>query len=213
MRSIAGFLLAVLPIIATPGASLALLTQRVAPGGARHGLPVILGTVTGLYLHAALAVAGLSAIVMRSSELFSAVRIAGALYLIGLGLWTLRSPRPSSSRLSSSRPASWRPARWRPARWRLRGAYPQALLGNVLNPKAASIYLTLVPQFLDPRRPLGPQIFLLATAHALLIAVWLLGWTAILVRLGHAIRSASFTHWMRRLTAGILIFLGLRAAT
>ncbi|WP_027342387.1 LysE family translocator [Hamadaea tsunoensis] len=196
MRNVAGFLLAVLPVIATPGASLALLTQRVAPGGARHGLPVILGTVTGLYLHATLAVAGLSAIVMRSSELFSAVRVAGAIYLVALGLWTLRTPRPAPR-----------------ARWRPRGAYPQALLGNVLNPKAASIYLTLVPQFVDPRRPLGPQIFLLATAHALLIAVWLLGWTAVIVRVGHAIRSATFTVWVRRTTAAILIVLGLRAAT
>lgn len=54
--AVAGFLVAVLPLIATPGASLVLLVRHVTDSGRRQALPVILGTVTGLYVHATLLV-------------------------------------------------------------------------------------------------------------------------------------------------------------
>ncbi|GHJ48183.1 threonine transporter RhtB [Catellatospora sp. TT07R-123] len=195
-QAVAGFLLAVLPLVATPGASLALLTQRVTAGGARHAAPVVLGTLTGLYVHAALAVAGLSALVMHSSRLFTAVRLAGAAYLVVLGVLTWRGPRPGTgARIDRQRSAYW-----------------QALLGNVLNPKAASIYLTLVPQFVDPRRSLAAQVFTLATAHALLMVAWLGGWTALLRRARRALAVSGLAAVTRRLAAVVLIGLGVRAA-
>lgn len=191
---VAGFLVAIFPLIATPGASLALLTRHVTPHGPRRAIPVIAGTVTGIYTHALLAVLGLSAVVMHSSQAFFLVRTAGALYLLALGIWTWRTPRPSPSRTVPQRPA-----------------YRQALLGNVLNPKAASIYLTLVPQFVDPHRPLAPQILALATAHALLITAWLAGWTTILTRVGQVLRSTAWAAAIRRAAATVLVFLGVRA--
>ncbi|WP_031523668.1 LysE family translocator, partial [Streptomyces sp. NRRL F-5123] len=165
--AVAGFLAAVLPLIATPGASLALLIQHVTDSGRRQAPPVILGTVTGLYIHATLATAGLSALVMHCSLAFTAVKVIGAVYLIGLGIWTWRSATPNAT------PA---PHRQRFPK-RVDSVYAQALLANVLNPKAAAIYLTLVPQFIAPHQPFGGQILILATAHALLIALWLAAWT------------------------------------
>ncbi|MCX5415547.1 LysE family translocator [Streptomyces sp. NBC_00059] len=123
--------MAILPLIATPGASLALLIQHVTDSGRRQALPVILGTVTGLYIHATLAVAGLSALVMRSSLTFTAVKFVGAVYLIGPGVWTWRSATPNAT------PA---PRRRRVPK-RVDSVYAQALLPNVLNPKAGAVYL------------------------------------------------------------------------
>jgi threonine/homoserine/homoserine lactone efflux protein len=191
---IAAFLVAILPLIATPGASLALLTQHVTAHGLRRAIPVIAGTVTGIYTHALLAVLGLSAVVMHSSQAFFVVRVAGGLYLLCLGIWTWRTARQTRSAANLLQPA-----------------YLQALLGNVLNPKAASIYLTLVPQFLDPDRALTPQIAVLATAHALLMIVWLAGWTAILVRTGQTLSSMGWAVAIRRAAAAVLIYLGVRA--
>ncbi|GGY75314.1 hypothetical protein GCM10010342_73910 [Streptomyces anulatus] len=93
--AVAGFLVAVLPLIATPGASLTLLIKHVTDSGRRQALPVIIGTVTGLYMHATLAIAGLSALVMHSSLAFTAVKLIGAVYLIGLGIC---SPTSSTRR-------------------------------------------------------------------------------------------------------------------
>ncbi|MFJ9697012.1 LysE family translocator [Kitasatospora sp. NPDC101183] len=189
--SVLAYLLAVAPLIATPGTSLALLTHRVSTDGRRAAAPVILGTATGLYVHAALAGLGLSALVMRSSEAFTAIRLAGALYLLALGIRTWRTralPRPATPRTD-------------------RSTYRQALLGNVLNPKAASIFLTLAPQFLSPTAPVLPQFLTLATAQALLLTVWLLLWTPLLTRTTPTLRP-----YLTRLTAATLITTAVHTA-
>ncbi|MFE3382226.1 LysE family translocator [Streptomyces anulatus] len=200
--AVAGFLVAVLPLIATPGASLALLIQHVTDSGRRQALPIILGTVTGLYLHATLAVAGLSALVMHSSLAFTAVKLIGAVYLIGLGIWTWRSATPN---------AAPTPRRQRLSK-RVESAYAQALLANVLNPKAAAIYLTLAPQFIAPHQSFGGQILTLATAHALLIAFWLAAWTLLIRRASHALQRSRFKRTVARTTSVVLIALGIRSA-
>lgn len=115
--------------------------------------------------------------------------------MVGSGRPAVRSPE---------RPAAAEPGR--------HSTYLQALVGNVLNPKAASIYLTLVPQFVDPGQPLGHQILTLATAHALLIAAWLVGWTVVLARARRAVRVPRFASLIRRVGAATLVLLGLRAA-
>ncbi|MEU1677973.1 LysE family translocator [Micromonospora zamorensis] len=205
--AVLGFLLAVAPITATPGASLTLVVSRIASGGRRQGWWVILGTVTGLYVHATLAAVGLAALVLRSSQAFWVVKLVGAGYLVGLGLWMLWSA--SRRRTGAGRRATVS-ARRPP--WRVDHPYLQGLLGNVLNPKAAAIYLTLAPQFLDPGRPVLVPMVLLATAHAALATCWLAGWTVVSGAAARLLRTASVRRMLDRLTGVILVGLGVRAA-
>ncbi|MEV4577104.1 LysE family translocator [Nonomuraea jabiensis] len=198
--AVTAFLLAILPIIATPGASLTLLIQHVTTGGRRQALPVILGTVSGLYAHATLAIAGLSALVMQSSQAFAIVKLLGAAYLVGLGLWTWRSTTLTPPPTLTEQPK------------RAGSVYTQALLANVLNPKAASIYLTLVPQFIQSGRPIGGQILALATAHALLMAVWLLTWTTLMHQGAYFARKPRFKRAVGKVAAVVLVIVGVRAA-
>ncbi|MCM2576591.1 LysE family translocator [Streptomyces meridianus] len=205
-HAVAAFLTAILPLVATPGASLALLMRQVTERGRGRALPVVLGTATGLYVHAVLAAAGLSALVMHSDQAFRSVRLGGAVFLIGLGVWTWCSAgrRPPET-LSRSR-----------VRRRLPGftgsAYAQALAANVLNPKAASVYLTLVPQFVAPERALTGQILVLATAHAVLMTLWLLFWSLLAGRAARALRTPRVKDCLTRVTALVLLGLGLRSA-
>lgn len=196
-----GFLAAVLPVVATPGASLALLVQHVTDNGRRQALPVILGTATGLYIHATFAIAGLSALVMHSSQAFTAVKVIGAAYLIGLGVWTWRSATASVHA----------PTR-RQLPVRSDSVYTQALLANVLNPKAASIYLTLVPQFIETDHYFDGQILTLATAHALLMTLWLLAWTVLIRRASQTLQKPRFKRTAAKITAGMFLALGIRTA-
>ncbi|MEU8405613.1 LysE family translocator [Micromonospora sp. NPDC048842] len=209
MRGVAvlGFLLAVAPITATPGASLTLVVSRVASGGRRQGWWVILGTVTGLYVHATLAAVGLAALVLRSSQAFWVVKLVGAGYLVGLGLWMLWSASRRRVR-AGRRPAV--SARRLP--WRVDHPYLQGLLGNVLNPKAAAIYLTLAPQFLEPGRPVLVPMLLLVTAHAAFATCWLAGWTVVSGAAARLLRTASVRRLLDRLTGVLLVGLGVRAA-
>ncbi|MGC4982641.1 LysE family translocator [Streptomyces sp. DT193] len=199
--AILGFLAAVLPLVATPGASLTLLVQHVTDNGRRQALPVILGTATGLYIHATFAIAGLSALVMHSSQAFTAVKLIGAAYLVGLGIWTWRSATASARA----------PARRHPP-VRSDSVYTQALLANVLNPKAASIYLTLVPQFIEADHSFDGQILTLATAHALLMTFWLLAWTVIIRRASRSLQKPRFKRTAARITAVVFVALGIRTA-
>lgn len=197
--TVLAFLLAVFPIIATPGVSFTLMTQRVATQGRRAGVAVAGGTVTGLLVHAGLAIVGLSALVMRSATAFTVVRIAGAAYLVVLGLMTLWSARrtaPTARRLP----------------WTGHGPYVQALLGNVLNPKAASVYLSLVPQFVDPHRPIAGQIAVLAVAHAALAAGWLCLWTVVVDSARRFFVSTRVRAALSRVTGVTLVALGVRTA-
>lgn len=198
-EAVLGFLLAVAPLVATPGASLTLLVQRVASDGRRAWLPIAAGTVTGLFVHASLAALGLSALVMRSSEGFALVRWTGAAYLAVLGLLSLRAKDATTT---ATTPLPQPPTVRTP-----RPGYLQALLGNVLNPKAASIYLTVAPQFVTPRHPVAPQILELAAAQSVLVALWLLLWATVL----HGF-TARVGAWYRRLTGAVLLALALRTA-
>ncbi|UED83332.1 LysE family translocator [Streptomyces profundus] len=202
-----GFAMAVLPLVVTPGASLVLLTRHVGAGGRRQAVPVIAGTVGGLYVHGALALAGLSALIARSSQAYTALRLLGAAYLVALAVWTWRSaiPRPSAARPARSFPR-------RPSRPLGSSAWAQALLGNVLNPKAAAVYLTLVPQFLDPHRSFAGQLVLLVSVHAALIAGWLLLWTALLTGARRLLDSPRVRTAIARASALALLTLGIRSA-
>ncbi|MBE1492700.1 LysE family translocator [Plantactinospora soyae] len=254
--SVLGFLVAVAPITATPGASLTLVVSRVAAGGRRQGWWVILGTVTGIYLHATLAAVGLAALVLRSAQAFWVVKVIGAGYLVGLGLWLLWSatrhrqphspapatipeptipeptiPEPTTSGLTTAGPTAAEPTiseptisepaaasgpavpRSRRLPWRGHHPYLQGLLGNVLNPKAAAVYLTLAPQFLDPHRSVLVPMLVLATAHAALHTCWLAGWTAISGAAARLLSTARVRRALDRLTGAILIGLGIRTVT
>ncbi|MDI2132938.1 LysE family translocator [Yinghuangia seranimata] len=203
---VAGFLLAVTPMTLTPGTSFALVTQRVAAGSRRDGVLVTFGTVTGLCVHATLAAVGLAAVVMASSQALTAVKILGAVYLVWLGVSTWRSTRRSKTAATPEGTSRWR------LPWAHQGSYGQGLWGNVLNPKASSVYLTLVPQFVVPREPVAPQIAVLAVAHVVLALGWLLTWTVAVDAARGVVSAPRFRDWLSRVTAAVLVALGVRTA-
>ncbi|MFI7606032.1 LysE family translocator [Micromonospora sp. NPDC049366] len=210
--SVLGFLVALAPITMTPGTSLALVVSRVAAGGRRQGWWVILGTVTGIYVHATLAAVGLAALVLRSSQAFWIVKLVGAGYLVGLGLWLLWSATRRRHPTDSAKLDDLATRRPRQLPWRGHHPYAQGLLGNVLNPKAAAVYLTLAPQFLDSHRSVLIPMLVLASAHATLHTCWLAGWTVVSGAAARLLRTLRVRRALDRLTGALLVGLGIRAA-
>ncbi|GAA1080868.1 LysE family translocator [Tsukamurella strandjordii] len=198
----AGFGLAVLPICLTPGVSFALVTDRALTSGPRAAGGVIFGTVLGLLTHAALAAAGLSAVVMHSAEAFLVVKLIGAAYLVGLGLWMIRAALRDA-------PAAPAPTR---LPWRRGGDVVQGYLGNVLNPKAAAVYLTLAPQFLDPGSPVAPQLLWLWLAHAVVAAAWLVLWGGVVTAMRRRVDVQRFRRRITGLGGVVMVALGVRSA-
>jgi len=203
-HQVLGFVAAVVPLTLIPGTSFTLVTQRVITGSRSDGVLVASGSACGLLVHATFAAVGLSALVMSSAQALTLVKLLGGVYLIWLGITTWRSARRGTEAMDR--------ARWR-LPWTRLGGFGQGLWSNVLNPKAASVYLTLIPQFLTPGRPIAPQIAALSVAHVAIVLAWLLLWTSVVAATHRTIVTPRFRRGMSRLAGTVLIALGIRTAT
>lgn len=198
---ILGFALVVAPLVMTPGASLALTTTYAVQGGAGAVARCIAGTGLGIVIHAVAAGLGLAAVVMGSAQAYRFVQLAGAAYLLLLGLSMLR-------------PLRHRSAPGRPRRVSLahgRGPLFTAFVANVLNPKAASVYLTLAPQFMTAESAGLSATLVLAMVHIALMGTWLSGWGLGLVAMAGRSVFDRLGTWIRHVGGVVLVALGVRS--
>ena len=183
---------------------MALVARSVLTRGRRAGYVTSVGICTGLWVHAVASALGLSAILMASAALFSAVKLAGALYLVVLGVLSLRTA--VSARVSALTVTTAATARDG------RVAFGEGLLSNLLNPKVALFYLTLLPQFVRPGDPVLARSLLLAGIHVVIGLVWLIIYAYFLGRLGAVLRQPRVRRALEGLTGAVLIGLGARLA-
>jgi threonine/homoserine/homoserine lactone efflux protein len=149
-HSLATFMLASLLLNVTPGPDTLYIVSRSVAQGRRAGVWSVLGISTGCLVHTASAAFGLSALLAASATAFEAVKVAGALYLVYLGIKALTRKRTATAEVSSAPPPE-------PAL----AIYRQGVVTNVLNPKVALFFLAFLPQFVVPGSGLGPLPFLL----------------------------------------------------
>ena len=156
MSSLLVFLAVAGLLVVTPSPDMALVTRNALGRGRRAALLTALGIETGLLVWTGASVLGLAALLAASAFAFTAVKLAGAAYLVYLGLRTLLSLRGSATTAPSSRPS--------PAEATIAEGSPfqQGLLSNLLNPTIAVFFTSLIPQFVMP----GPS----ATLESLALA-------------------------------------------
>jgi threonine/homoserine/homoserine lactone efflux protein len=141
------FLAAALLIAVTPGPGLFYVAARTLAGGRSEGLASSLGTGLGGLVHVLAGAVGVSALVMASAEAFTALKLLGAVYLVWLGIKTIREARlepPQGVRATGS------------AR-----AFRDGVLVEALNPKTAAFFLAFIPQFIDPAQMVATQFVVL----------------------------------------------------
>jgi threonine/homoserine/homoserine lactone efflux protein len=195
------FVLAALALLLVPGPAVLYVVARSVEHGRRAGLVSVLGIHVGTLAHIAAATLGLSALVLSSAVAFTAVKVAGAVYLIGLGLWTLLSRRAEPEvALGGVR--------------NLRRAFAQGVVVNVLNPKTALFFLAFLPQFVDPNatHP-AAQIAFLGVLFALLGLVTDSLWALAAGTAGGMLRrSRRFVKAQRYVTGSVYVGLGVATA-
>ena len=189
------FITAELIFSLTPGPTVMMISAYGFRGGLRDAFAAICGTQTGNMLWYVASVAGLGAAVVAWPLAFTAIRLAGAAYLVWLGVSEIR--------------ASFRAADAAAPRL-ARGPYRQALLTQLGNPKALLFFAALVPQFLDPARPLMPQ-------YVLMFLITFVGESAILGGYGWLAAAggraaAGHAVWRELISGAVLIGLGLTFA-
>jgi len=198
------FVLAGLLLNITPGPDTLYIVGRSSTLGWRAGAVAALGIGTGALVHICAAALGLSAILAASATAFTIVKIAGAAYLVyvGVSLILSKSSAQSPPAAPGSRPVG------------LRGIFLQGFLTNVLNPKVALFFLAFLPQFVLAHAPSKPLAFLfLGAIFDINGTIWnlIVAWSTARIS-GRLAASASFKKWFDRCVGGILVFVGIRLA-
>jgi threonine/homoserine/homoserine lactone efflux protein len=135
------FLAAASLLAVTPGPGIFYVAARTLAGGRAEGVASSFGTGLGGLVHVLTGALGVSAIVMASAELFTALKVVGALYLMWLGVRTIRSARRAVADALGARDAGSLGAR---------RAFQEGMWVEALNPKTAAFFLAFIPQFVDP---------------------------------------------------------------
>lgn len=187
----------------TPGSDTMLVIRSALARGQRVGFLTVLGICCGLFIHATLSALGLSIILVKSATVFEIVKLAGAAYLIVLGLQSIWGALRSQTRPTVEETV-------RPAR--SRRAFIEGLLNNVLNPKVALFYLAFLPQFIGPGDPVLAKSLLLATIHFVQGILWLSLITLFIGRLRRALTHPRVRRVLETITGVVLVGFGVRLA-
>ena len=188
-------------VVVIPGPDMALVARNVYRHGRSAGFATSLGICTGILGWAVAAALGVATLLATSSVAFTVLKLAGAAYLIYLGITTLRS-RDAFEATSGSRTSS--------IPWHR--AWLQGLLSALLNPKLGVFFLTLLPQFIEVGQPPAVRSLQLAVVFDLIGLAWLLAYTAMLAAVGDALGRGGARRLVRWLSGTVLIALGLRVA-
>lgn len=161
------FTVAVGILTVIPGVDTMLVMRNVIQRDRLAGVKTALGACSGVFVHATFSALGLSLILTKSAEVYAVVKLVGAVYLAGLGIWTIISAW-------RSRDLETAPSRTKNVGSLGSGkSYVEGLLGNILNPKAAVFYLAFLPQFIAPGEPVLAKSLMLASIHFVMATAWL----------------------------------------
>ena len=146
------FAVAALALLAIPGPAVLFVVVQSVGHGRATGLASVAGIHVGTAVHTLAAAVGLSALVVSSGLAFGAVKVAGGIYLVFLGLRRLVSDDDDD--LYERAEPSWP------------RALRRGVVVNVLNPKTALFFLAFLPQFVDPDRAVWSQVIVFGAVFA-----------------------------------------------
>jgi threonine/homoserine/homoserine lactone efflux protein len=207
MGELGAFLGVSVLVICTPGQDTALTIRSTMLGGRRGGIFTALGVSTGQAIWALAASAGVVAILLASEPVFLALRLAGAAYLVFLGvqsLWAALRPH-TEARAIAARGSS---RRLTPTK-----AYRQGVVSNLSNPKMAAFFTSLLPQFAPQDGPAFVTLFALGILFSLMTLTWLTGYAFAVARASRFLQRPRVRRVLDGITGVALIVLGLRLAT
>ncbi|ESZ19579.1 MULTISPECIES: LysE family translocator [unclassified Mesorhizobium] len=151
------FALATLAFACMPGPAILYMTAQTLAHGRQAGLMAALGVHLGCYVHILAAAVGLAALMEHAPVAFSMIRLAGATYLISLGLAMFLGWNRMGE--DGARPAP--------------NTFRDSMVVEILNPKTALFFLTFLPQFVDPSAALavGLQFLILGIVVNLIFSM------------------------------------------
>ena len=197
MTQLLAFLVVAAVVICTPGQDTALTIRNVLAGGRRSGVATAAGVALGQAVWTLAAGVGIAAVIAASQPVYSAIKLAGAAYLVYLGIQSLRAA------LSDREPVAVAAGALAP-----RGALRQGLVSNLANPKMAAFFTSLLPQFAESLAGL----LALGLLFSSLTFLWLTAYSVAVAKARRFVVRSRVRRTLEAATGAVLVALGLRLA-
>jgi RhtB (resistance to homoserine/threonine) family protein len=198
---LAPFLAVSVLLIVIPGPDTAVVTKNALLSGRRPGVAAAVGVSIGLVIWTAAAALGIAALLKASDIAFNALKVAGALYLVWIGVQMLRA------RDTPGAPAGPTAGRGHSVR-----ALRQGLLSDLGNPKIAAFFTSFLPQFVHGNDGAFGPLLVLGGIFAALTLAWLAAYSIAVGRASAVIRRPLVRKMLDRFTGLVLIGFGVRLA-
>ena len=195
------FLATSVAITLAPGPDNLQVLARGISHGRAAGLVAALGFAAGVTFHTTLAALGIAAVLRSSPVAFQILKLAGAAYLIWIGIKALRSQGLATARERASQP--------------LASIFRQSVLGNMMNPKVTLFFVVFLPQFVDPHGAQGVtlQMFELGALFMLQAAAIFSLFSVCAGAIGTWLkRRQTAGVWLDRFAGATFIAIGIRVA-
>jgi threonine/homoserine/homoserine lactone efflux protein len=202
--AVVGFAAAAGLIVLLPGPDTLVVLRALLRKGHHQALRTICGVLTGLSIWAACAVLGLSALLRASHDGYTALRLAGAVYLCVLGIQAFRS-RGASAELDTNAERSTR-------RGVIGTGYLAGLTTDLLNPKVGVFFVTFLPAFVPHGEPIGPVTLLFGAIFVLETGLYFLVFIRFANRLIAGMRRPRVRRALDLSTGAVLVGFGVRLA-
>lgn len=201
LLSLGAFIVAATLIVLLPGPDTLVVLRNLIRGGRGLAIRTVLGVETGLTVWVVTAALGLSAVLRASEDAYFVLRIAGAAYLLWLGISSLRS---------RGQAAPERPAR---RRGLIGQGYSAGLTTDLLNPKVGVFFVTFLPGFVPAGYSVGWMSLLLGGIFVLLTGLYFIIFLAASSRITGWMSTGHIRRRLDRVTGLVLIGFGVKLAT
>jgi len=181
-------------VVLIPGPVVMMIVSYGLSRGRETALRAVAGVTLGDFTAMTLSLSGLGAVLAASATLFTILKVAGALYLIWLGIGLIRSkPTLDPKQLKSSSRSIFWTAYWVTA----------------LNPKSITFFVAFLPQFIDPSRPVFQQLVIMEIVFLVLGTLNALAYALVASQARKAVTRPSVLGWVNRTGGAILVMAGL----
>lgn len=199
-EALIAFTLAAGLVTVTPGLDTALVLRTAAVEGGRRALLAGAGICCGCLVWGVAASLGLGMLLAASELAYTALRWAGAAYLLYLGGRMILNARSGFAETGDDGDIATSPGGW----------FVRGFVTNLLNPKVGVFYVTFLPQFMPDGVAVVPFSLLLAGIHAAEGMAWFAALIAATRPMSRLLRRAAVVRWLDRLTGGVLIAFGVK---